>query len=56
MSEAVRKKRAEGLLILGGVFRRVGAANMSVAEADAMKKHVEETFIRSMAAANGQEM
>jgi len=40
VSEAVRRKRAEGLLILGTHFRVIGEANMSKAELDAVRHMV----------------
>ena len=54
VSETVQRRRAEGLLVLGSHFRALGEANMSKAELDA-RRHLEETFVKTVAATNGQE-
>jgi hypothetical protein len=55
VSALVRKRRAEGLLLLGGVFRRTAAVAMSSSERDA-KQQIEEAMQKTMATLNGQEL
>lgn len=55
VSSVVRKKRAEGLLVLGALYRKAAAAAMSTAEGDA-RQQIEEAMHKTMATLNGQEL